>query len=179
MGSTNVIVSIGISGAGKTYFLKKFASKLAELHINSFDIKYISPDDIRAQLRKWYALDNKIPLKQAPSEQEFSDQAWSIAYKILAEAISCGVKYVVFDATLAYFVDRSDFLNRCRLPGVKVTGIYFDTPLAVCIERQNNPDRDRHVKSQALSDMAEALSQDPPTLEDGFSYFFKAVPVNK
>lgn len=74
---------------------------------------------------------------------------------------------VVFDATLAKQVDRRSFASHARSAGAeRITGVYFDVPIALAHER--NRSRKRIVPEHALERMHRALHDNPPTLEDGF-----------
>ena len=146
-----VILGIGISGAGKSTILQKFADE------NKY--YYISVDEIRGEL------------SGDPKDQHHNSEAWDIAKRLLKYMYE-GDKTIVFDATLAKKEDRVNFLGFLKDNGVsKVQGVFVDTPLEVAKKRNEN--RDRIVKDSSIELMDKNLKEAPPSVSEGFDSIFR------
>lgn len=139
------IIGIGIPGSGKTTTLKVLAQQERLLYINA--------DDIRQELTGDATNHTKEP------------EVWRLAY----ERIKTGLQEygVVIDATHSKRSDRVRMTTFCRQHGAKhIAGYWFDTPLAVC--RQRNRQRDRIVPDAVLTKMHRQLADTPPSNDEGF-----------
>ena len=145
-----IILAIGVPGSGKTTFVKEFAQKN--------DYIYICPDDIREELTG------------SAADQSKNREVWDEARKRLSEFLKNG-KTVVFDAAFTYGEARKKFIAFAKEHGAqKVEGIFFNTPLDVIKERNQN--RERKVIESELDRMNNDLSALLPTVEDGFDSVF-------
>lgn len=140
------IMAIGIPGAGKTTFLKKFAEK--------YHYAYLCPDEIRFELYGDEA------------DQSHNKEVWYEFYSRLDYYLSSG-KTVILDATFTNHNNRRTCIKKARNLNIhKIQGLYFDIPLAVAKSRNKN--RSRIVPDVILEEMYESLANFPPVLEEGF-----------
>ena len=68
------------------------------------------------------------------------------------------------DATNLSTHERKQWIKMAKSFGYEVQAVFFDVPLAVCLER--NAKRDRQVSDEVMHKMAERLK--PPTFKEGF-----------
>jgi predicted kinase len=68
------------------------------------------------------------------------------------------------DATNLSPHERKQWIKMAKSFGYEVQAVFFDVPLAVCLER--NSKRDRQVTDEVMHKMAERLR--PPTFKEGF-----------
>ncbi len=68
------------------------------------------------------------------------------------------------DATNLSAHERKQWIKMAMSFGYEVQAVFFDVPLAVCLER--NAKRDRQVSDEVMHKMAERLK--PPTFKEGF-----------
>jgi predicted kinase len=69
------------------------------------------------------------------------------------------------DATNLSPHERRQWIKMAQSFGYEVQAVFFDVPLAVCMER--NAKRDRPVSDDVMQKMAERLK--PPAFDEGFS----------
>lgn len=136
---------IGLPGSGKTTAIRTLLQSLEQM-----DVKCVSPDSIRKELTG------------NTDDQSMNPEVWTVAYERTASALKAGVS-VVFDATNTSGPQRRRLIEHCRRHGkdVKVLGVWLDTPLEVCLQR--NAERERVVPEYVIQRMASQLAQDPPT----------------
>jgi len=149
---TVVTVGIGIPGSGKTTFLGKDLNE-------SF---YICADDIRKELTG------------NASDQGRNNEVWELLYERVHD-ILMGEDSLVIDVTNTRRSDRRKMIEFCHEHGAEVHGIWFDTPLDVCKER--NALRERVVPEHVLDRMHRQLVEWPPSLEDGFDRLHKITEI--
>jgi predicted kinase len=68
------------------------------------------------------------------------------------------------DATNLSPHERRQWIKMAKSFGYEVQAVFFDVPLAVCLER--NAKRDRQVSDEVMHKMAERLR--PPAFKEGF-----------
>jgi len=68
------------------------------------------------------------------------------------------------DATNLSPHERRQWIKMAKSFGYEVQAVFFDVPLAVCLER--NSKRDRQVTDEVMHKMAERLR--PPSFKEGF-----------
>lgn len=142
-----VYVGIGVPGSGKTRHLEPFAKEIGAA--------YICPDKIREE---WTGDANC---------QAQNESVWDEARCRAARALRKG-QSIVIDATNANPEYRKELIQFClSLQPHAVVGIWLQTPLEVCLDR--NARRERVVPDQVILDMHAALKQSPPSLEEGFT----------
>ena len=150
-----IIMSIGISGSGKTTVMKKIAE--------SGSFEYISPDDIR--------------FEKYGKEDDHSDdkEIWVIARARVADAVKLD-KTVVFDSTFATVKRRAHFIAFARSCGVSIIeGLYFEIPLEHVLLRNENRGTQGGKLTPCdyiMTTHAELLNT-PPTSEEGFDVLYK------
>ena len=128
MQKQNLIVLIGIPGCGKSTF--------ADHARNEAGMTVISTDEIREELTG------------EAGSQERNKDVFPLAYGRTRRALEEG-KDVVFDATNVTRSSRKQVLS-C-IPdrnSIRVTYVWFDVPLAKCIQR--NRTRDRQVPEPVI-----------------------------
>ncbi len=146
-----MIMGVGIPGSGKTTALKPLAER--------YSYKYISPDDVRAELTG------------TATDQSKNKEVWEEVYTRVAKELESG-ETVVFDATFARENERKDFIKFAREHGAeKVQGIFASVPLEVADERNNS--RERVVPRYAMERMDKMIQEHPPEIEDGFDSIFE------
>jgi predicted kinase len=151
-----VIFVFGNSGSGKTTLAKKIASILQAI--------YICPDDIR------------LFINGNILDQSQNAVVWDHVRKNLKTVLGFDHRrFVILDATFAKSQERMDMIEHCLEVGAnEVWGIFLDTPLEVCISRQNL--RGYQIPKRAIIRMERSLREGGFGLTDGFDHFFTVTP---
>lgn len=128
-----VYVTMGIPGSGKSYW--------AERHSNMFSgTEVISPDKIREMLTG------------DESDQTQNGRVFDLAHGRLRWLLMTNEKEsIIFDATNVQKFARQNLLDICAEFGAEPTLVVFDTPRALCLERNRN--RSRVVPDHAIKRM--------------------------
>lgn len=137
---------IGPPGSGKTTFAQVLAAVLPQPWI-------VSSDRIRGQLYGDPQIQGPWPEIEAAIYQE------------ICTAVAQG-KTVIYDATNARQAHRLDWLALVAPLQQQWIAWQLDTPLELCLER--NQQRDRIVPPAIIEAMAIALITHPPTLTEGW-----------
>ncbi|WP_338017092.1 ATP-binding protein [Myxacorys almedinensis] len=169
--ASSLIVLIGLPGSGKSTLARSMveAWRNRSLLCNHPDAVLISTDAIRAQLFG----DEAIQGSWLPIWLEVRRQ-----FQAAAGQTSQGkVGFAIYDATNAVRKHRRAAIALARKTGfTHIIGIWVNTPLAVCLERnQQRKSRpsmplggaSRVVPEAVILRMNRRLSGAPPSLEDG------------
>lgn len=144
------IIAIGLPASGKTTFLKPLAERQNAV--------YVCPDETR------------LLLAGDANNQSVNGEVWDIARYTIGHALyNCSD--VILDATNAKYEDRISIIEHCRKHANMIIGLWFTTPVAVCLKR--NSMRDRQVPVHAIQRMDKWLIQKPPHEKDGFDLLRK------
>lgn len=143
---SRLILMIGIPGCGKSTFTQNLLVKHPKILL-------ISTDKIRYQL--------------------FGDEAIQGSWLQIWQEIKTLFQYAVthkltaiYDATNAQRHQRKDAIALAREIGFnQIIGIWVNTPLSVCLER--NQTRDRQVREDIIMGMYQNLTDAPPSKADG------------
>ena len=130
----------GVPGSGKSTYVKRVAGPMTTI---------VCPDSIRKELTG------------SESDQSLNDEVFRVAYKRTADALGQG-RHVIFDATNLTKKTRKTLIDIAWKTHCKA--VYFDVPLAVCLER--NAKRDRHVPEEVIRRMF--TKYEHPTTSEGF-----------
>lgn len=153
---SNVLISIGPAGAGKTTSLAEFRREYAPKAV------YISPDDIRRMMYGDALCQNG------------NSEVWRTVYRTVRNAIGFS-RNVIIDATNANPSDRQSLVVACRNYGATwIAGAWFRTSLDQCL-RQNGQ-RDRKVPEYAIVRMYQSLAEFPPQYGEGFDQLEEIYP---
>lgn len=101
-------------------------------------------------------------------DQEHNAQVFAIAEDLVGQALA-NQQDVALDATSLSPALRSKWIKIARDNDARIECAFFDTPLEVCLER--NEMRKRQVPSHVIAHMAMVLV--PPTEEEGFDFVGK------
>lgn len=149
---------IGLPGSGKS----TLAAQLAQEQCQSV----ISTDRIREQLFGDESIQGDWNLIQQEVQRQLRQAIWEIQQGRIGGTI--------YDATNVRRRDRRRFLLRIRSLGfTHLTGIWVDTPLALCLERNQN--RSRQVPPAVILRMHRQLTDTPPTLQEGFDRLIQRI----
>lgn len=153
-----LVLMVGIPGSGKSTFTKTH---------NITGYKVISRDEIRFNLVK-------------PDEEYFSKETevFSTFVSKTKEALANG-ENVIADATFINEASRTKFLRALggSLEKTKIIAVKMDTPLEVCLERNEKRTGRAKVPREAIRRME--LQSTTPDLEEGFDeiYIYKGKEV--
>src|SRR6202158_792498 len=136
-----VVLAIGLPGSGKSSWFKRH------------NIHPLSSDLLRELL-----FDDA-------QEQRFQDLVFSNLRSMLKARLVARRPMNYVDATNLTPHDRSSWIKLAKDYGYDVQGVFFDVPLAVCMERHQR--RGRAVPEDIMRKMASKLKA--PTFEEGFS----------
>ena len=136
-----LFIPVGIPGSGKSFWLRAKGAVI------------VSPDAWRVFVYGGYP-------KELKKERE--KEVWDLSYQQLSLSIDDG-RTVGFDACNITADKRQDVM-RYSGPGYKIIGVYFPTPIEVCVKRQEG--RRNPVLIDVIENMAARL--EPPMIEEGF-----------
>jgi predicted kinase len=135
-----VVLAIGLPGSGKTTWYKR----RGVTPLSSDLLRSLLFDDI--------------------SEQRYQGLVFSTLRSLLRARLIAKMPWNYVDATNLSTHERKQWIKMAKSFGYEVQAVFFDVPLAVCLER--NSKRDRQVTDEVMHKMAERLK--PPTFKEGF-----------
>jgi predicted kinase len=145
-----VILAIGIPGSGKTTALSALSEK--------YKMRQVSRDEIRIE---WFG---------HPHVQERKEEVRHEADARMRQGLEENVP-VVLDSIFIDPTQRIRRIEEARKAGAdRILGVIFTTPLEVAMER--NRQRKYSVNDDVIEDMHKKLSNNPPTLEEGFDALY-------
>jgi len=135
-----VVLTIGLPGSGKTTWYKR----RGVTPLSSDMLRNILFDDI--------------------TEQRYQGLVFSTLRSLLRARLIAKMPWNYVDATNLSAHERKQWIKMAKSFGYEVQAVFFDVPLAVCLER--NSKRDRQVTDEVMHKMAERLR--PPSFKEGF-----------
>jgi predicted kinase len=135
-----VVLTIGLPGSGKTTWYKR----RGVTPLSSDLLRTILFDDI--------------------TEQRYQGLVFSTLRSLLRARLIAKMPWNYVDATNLSPHERRQWIRMAKSFGYEVQAVFFDVPLAVCMER--NSKRDRAVSDEVMQKMAERLR--PPNFKEGF-----------
>ena len=135
-----VVLAIGLPGSGKTIWYKR----RGVTPLSSDLLRSLLFDDI--------------------TEQRYQGLVFSTLRSLLRARLIAKMPWNYVDATNLSPHERKQWIKMAKSFGYEVQAVFFDVPLAVCLER--NSKRDRQVTDEVMHKMAERLR--PPTFKEGF-----------
>ena len=135
-----VVLTIGLPGSGKTTWYKR----RGVTPLSSDLLRTILFDDI--------------------TEQRYQGLVFSTLRSLLRARLIAKMPWNYVDATNLSAHERRQWIKMAKSFGYEVQAVFFDVPLAVCLER--NAQRDRQVTDEVMHKMAERLR--PPSFKEGF-----------
>jgi len=135
-----VVLTIGLPGSGKTTWYKR----RGVTPLSSDLLRTILFDDI--------------------TEQRYQGLVFSTLRSLLRARLIAKMPWNYVDATNLSPHERRQWIRMAKSFGYEVQAVFFDVPLAVCMER--NRKRDRAVTDEVMQKMADRLKA--PSFKEGF-----------
>jgi predicted kinase len=136
-----VVLTIGLPGSGKSTWYKR---------------RGITP--LSSDLLRTILFDNI-------TEQRYQHLVFSTLRSLLRARLIAKMPWNYVDATNLSPHERKQWIKMAKGFGYEVQAVFFDVPVAVCMER--NRRRERVVPDDVMQRMAAKLK--PPTFNEGFS----------
>ncbi len=136
-----VVLAIGLPGSGKTTWYKR----RGVTPLSSDMLRTILFDDI--------------------TDQRYSGLVFSTLRSLLRARLIAKMPWNYVDATNLSAHERRQWIKMAKSFGYEAQAVYFDVPLAVCMER--NSRRERRLADDVMEKMAERLR--PPSFREGFA----------
>lgn len=138
-----MILMIGIPGSGKS---TKATAIREEAVANLMSVEKCSADDFFMTANGIYNFDRTKLFK-----------AHSTCQGKARKAMQTGIQLVIIDNTNINMKDRRDYLEMAKEYGYTVVTEVMNTPLEVCLERNNKRTADRKVPEDVVKRMYESL----------------------
>ncbi len=135
-----VVLAIGLPGSGKTTWYKR----RGVAPLSSDMLRTILFDDL--------------------TEQRYQGLVFSTLRSLLRARLIARMPWNYVDATNLSPHERRQWIKMAKSFGYEVHAVFFDVPLAVCMER--NSKRERVVTDEVMGQMAARLK--PPSFKEGF-----------
>jgi predicted kinase len=136
-----IVVLVGLPGSGKSTYLEQMG------------VRGLSSDEIRKLLA------------DDETDQTIHVRVFETLRYLLGQRLAIGRPVTYVDATNLTPEERRPYLEMGRAWGCTVDAVFFDVPLAICLER--NTRRTRVVPAEAMAKMAAKLV--PPNAAEGFA----------
>lgn len=134
-----IVITVGLPGSGKSNYLKRRGLNA----ISSDEIRRVIADD--------------------PEDQTVHPRVFATIRYLIRQRLAVGRPVTYVDATNLTRWERKPYIRIARRYGCEIEALFFDTPVEVCIVRNNL--RERVVPSQAIWEMSRKLQ--PPMIEEG------------
>ena len=135
-----VVLAIGLPGSGKTTWYKR----RGVIPLSSDLLRTLLFDDI--------------------TEQRYQGLVFSTLRSLLRARLIAKMPWNYVDATNLSPHERKQWIRMAKSFQYEVQAVFFDVPLAVCMER--NSKRERVVSDEVMQKMSERLR--PPSFKEGF-----------
>ena len=135
-----IVVLVGLPGSGKSTWLGQRPGV-----ISSDAMRRLLADD--------------------ETDQTIHTQVFQTVRYVLEQRLNVGRPVTYIDATNLTPEERRPYVEIARARQVEIEAVFFDIPLAVCLDR--NARRSRVVPAEAMEKLAAKLT--PPTEDEGFA----------
>jgi predicted kinase len=155
-----LLVTSGLPGSGKTDFMLKLGLP---------DGRVFSPDRVLVRNGRY------------DWSPENLANAWRSEYRRFGKALqlveNSGDHIILaWDATFTSSISRCPVINMAKGAGMRVEGLFFDTPVSVCLARNSARPKDRQVPAEKIRNWAESFEE--PRLHEGYDTLIHVMAEN-
>ncbi len=153
---SDIILLCGLPGAGKSHFARKYFRKSGRKRVNR--------KEIRKHLYEMFSFNDKWTADMFCENEELLVK---FIEKKIIEHILFNNEKVLIDNISVSEKSRTDYISIARKMKKKISAVFLDTELSLCMERNRSQDKDDIVPESLIANLSARIAY--PETREGFS----------